>query len=131
MFLLQKDRGSDVIRYASAGHRAYLIRASGNTKELNATGLPLGVISKDYASKVSNFTLQRGDTVILYTDGVVECRASYGRQLGVKRLVDVVHSSRHKSSRAIFADLHEAVCRYVDGQPLSDDYTVIVLKREK
>lgn len=73
--------------------------------------------------------LQSGDRLVLFTDGLVECRDSGNQQFGRQRLLDAIrHSERLDPRNQIEAVLDEA--RAFSGERLSqDDVTMLVLQR--
>lgn len=71
------DRQKGVIRLASAGHcTSYLYTAAGRTG-MDATGPPLGW-DPDDCWDVSEYPFSTGDSIVLYTDGLIEIRNSNG-----------------------------------------------------
>jgi GAF domain-containing protein len=111
---------------ASAGHPApRLVRTGGRVEELAVGGLALGIdfgMSYEQAST----TLEPGDAVVLFTDGVVEARL--GRELyGVERLDETLASRWQLPARKL-AEAVVKECRAFGGE-ISDDTAVVVVKR--
>ncbi len=128
---LALDPKSGELRYASAGHPAPLVRdASGEVTELGDTsGSALGV-SRSAAFDQGSCVLERGDVVVLYSDGITEAMnlkdAFYGdeRFRGVLRRCLGGAAALHQ---AVLADLDG----FVSGHAPSDDLTLVCFGPER
>jgi len=115
-----------ILSYLSAGHPPMLHRR-GTCVSLLGEGdqIPLGVL-RDYEYRNNDFTLEPGDLLLLYTDGLTEARDRHERMFGIDRLRELF-SHRGDSPAAardrIVAALHE----YQEGPIGIDDQTLIVL----
>ncbi len=111
--------------YASSGHPPmFLRRASGRLEELGATGPPAGLLRRQTYEQVE-LRLQPGDSLCLFTDGLVEAADDDGEEFGLRRLGEVLR--RHSgpalaATRAIF----RAIRRHKDTHLLDDDLTFMV-----
>lgn len=79
--------GDGTVQYASAGHMApYLLTRTGDVKQLELSSLPLG-IDRDttYQGKGTTFTLEKGERLVLYTDGIVEAMDDRMQMFGFER----------------------------------------------
>ncbi len=75
------------LRFASAGHpTCFLLRSSGELVELQSTAMMLGVAEGTGALDEHQHDLAPGETILAYTDGVIETRTSGGRLLGTQGL---------------------------------------------
>jgi len=129
--VLEPEHGR--IRYASAGHTpALLARASGSIEWLPATGTPLGLIDRS-TFKQSTTTLEPGDLLLLYTDGLTEASNTqgeeYGEEYGEERLAEVVRAHRHQPARAVIEAVTADIDRYAGELATGDDRTMVVLQR--
>jgi sigma-B regulation protein RsbU (phosphoserine phosphatase) len=126
MLYAQLDTASGVLRLANAGHTFPLI-VSGGVGELELSGLPLGVDGdSDYTE--AGAALGHGDTVVLYTDGVLEAEDARGAIFSFERLQALVAAHTHLRPRALVALLlHEL--RAWSGAGQTDDVTIVVLRR--
>jgi serine phosphatase RsbU (regulator of sigma subunit) len=80
-FYAMLDLGSGRLRYANAGHDLPYLRHEGNVTELYATGMPLGLMTgSQYEEKEA--TLAEGDSVLLYSDGLVEAHNAQREMFG-------------------------------------------------
>ena len=121
------DPEANEVACGNAGHPApRLVGRTGQIVELRARGLALGVEEAQTYDDV-RIHFAPGDTLVLYTDGIVERRR--GReQYGIDRLDEVLVRARHlpakQLARAIVAD-----CRAFGTGDLADDCAVVVIKR--
>ena len=116
------------LRYACGGHLpGLLVRADGEREWLSEGGAPVGLLS-DSQFRCGETALQPGDTLALYTDGVVEAEDGREEPFGADRLAAIVERERGGSAAVIEQALRDAVKAYrCDEQPL-DDATLIVIK---
>jgi serine phosphatase RsbU (regulator of sigma subunit) len=113
-----------------AGHMSPVIRrVDGSTEEFPETmiGLPLGVVT-GMTYEVSRRTLQPGETVVIYTDGVSEAMNPASDLYGLERLRETITKSAPepaKLAQVILAD----VKRHANGRAQNDDITLMVFGR--
>jgi sigma-B regulation protein RsbU (phosphoserine phosphatase) len=126
MLYVMLDTQRGLIRMANAGHN-YPVLINGQVREVELSGLPLGVDTEsDYGE--TNATLHPGDTVLLYTDGVIEAENAAGEMFGYERLEQLLCANDGLKPRALVAALlHELRTWSNTGQ--SDDITVVILRR--
>ena len=124
------DPDSGRLDYANGGHsNPLLVRPDGSSEELPLTGgIALGVMPELQYSE-SSITMEPGDTLILYTDGVSEAMNSDGEEFGVDRLRQIFVDHPPTSARQANEAILDAVIRFADGYPQSDDVTCLVLRR--
>ncbi len=112
-----------------AAHPApLLIRNGRSVGELTvAPGLPLGFGTR--TDRVLDASLEPGDRLLLFSDGVVEARSADGDFFGLDRLVDLV--TRHESGRQPAPEtLRRLINAVLEHQQdmLQDDATVLLLE---
>ena len=120
------DPRSGLVRYVSAGHPPpLLIPLDGGPRYLElATAPPLGPVPADDAARASHAQLDPGDTLVFYTDGLVERR---GRTLddGMQQLLEL---ARHdETPDALIARLLGGMA----DESSEDDIAVVALRRER
>jgi phosphoserine phosphatase RsbU/P len=122
------DPASGALLYINGGHNpAVLLRADGSHSLLCPTGPAVGMMPhSSYALGHAN--LERGDTLLLYTDGVVEARAVGGSLFGMDQLLTAMSASA-KSAETVLANIDEALRAHVGGAEQSDDITMLALHR--
>lgn len=113
-------------RYSNAGHNPpFLVRASGEVVEMREGGFVLGVFREtSFAEGV--VTLEPGDRLVFYTDGVTECTNASGEELGAARLQRIAARYRHLPAEAMQAEIVDSATAWCAGR-FEDDVTVITL----
>jgi sigma-B regulation protein RsbU (phosphoserine phosphatase) len=113
------------LRYASAGHPApYLRRTSGAIEELEGvTGLPLAV-EEDESWTEREVTLVPGETLLLYTDGIVEGMNAAGEAFGRKRLCEALRQGPLRA-RPLVEHVERLYRDHCNGLPDMDDRTLL------
>ena len=130
--LVRLDRTTRELVYSNAGHPSgILIDGTGAVREeLRAGEIPLGLSAGRSFPSSPAIRLETGDILVLYTDGLTECRGADGSELGRPRVLELVQTHRHRSAGEILAGLLEEVARFREG-PQRDDMTLIVVKTEE
>jgi serine phosphatase RsbU (regulator of sigma subunit) len=123
--LLTLDPKTRELRYARAGHPAPLVRdASGGVTELmDASGPPLGV-SEHATFDQGSCELDRGDVVVLYSDGVTEAMNAKDALYGDDRFRDVLKKAKggpESVQQAVRTDL----VGFVGSRAPNDDLTLV------
>ncbi len=115
------------LRLANAGHTFPMI-VNGTAHELELSGLPLGV-DGDSDYEEAALWLNYGDSVVLYTDGVLEAEDTQGQIYGYERLVALVEANCTLKPRAMVALLLHELRAWSGSRTQSDDITMVVLRR--
>ena len=124
------DPYSASLRYANAGHDLpYLRRRSGDTEELRAKGMPLGLMPKmSYEQK--EIELDAGEAALFYSDGLVEAHDPHGEMFGFPRLRALV--AEHGEDRSLGNFLLEELYSFTgDRWEQEDDITLLTLRRSR
>lgn len=120
-------RVTQKLTYTSCGHfPAYLRRANGEIEELSTSGIALGVVPYE-AVETKEVILAKGDTLILYTDGVVEAHNKNNELFGVHRLRTLIEQDDGQVAKKLLNNILQAVSRFAAGVPQHDDITVLVI----
>jgi len=127
-FLGEYDAASRTLTYVNAGHNAPILRrASGAVERLEQGGIPLGIL--ETAPYVSDtVTLQSGDWLVVFTDGVVEAENNLGNEYGEQRFLYVIHTGAGLSANQLLESVLTDLDRFVAGAPQHDDVTCMLLK---
>ncbi len=123
------DPASGRLRYANAGHDLPYLRQDSRVLELRATGLPLGLMpGVRYEEKEA--VLAPGETVLLYSDGLVEAHNNQREMLGFRRLQQVMADAPEVTSEALAGFVLAELAGFV-GQDWQqeDDITLVALHR--
>jgi phosphoserine phosphatase RsbU/P len=123
------DPATRELRFANAGHNPpRLKRGKGGPNGIveGAANLPLGIDEDEiYVDDVQ--TLQPGDILVLYTDGITEARSPDGELFGTDRLDQVIADSEQSSQELIDETLIR-VERFANYAPPTDDRTMVVIQ---
>ena len=118
------------ITYANGGHCPPLIvHGDGSSSELSQTnGVVLGLVEgMDYAERRA--TLQPGETLVMYSDGVSEAMNPEGEEFGTERLKRLFEGAAPTSAEEANATILKAITAFAGDHAQSDDITCLVLHR--
>jgi serine phosphatase RsbU (regulator of sigma subunit) len=126
------DPSSGSLEYSLAGHLPpILLRArTGSPERLPASGGPLLGPFSQVTYDSARTHLERGDALILYTDGLTEAEDPEGRLLGEDAVASALVSAPSLQPGAIRARVLDCVVRHRAGVAASDDLTLLILARE-
>jgi len=128
LFLTWADTRTGELTYCNAGHPApLLLRRDGSVEWLGPGGPVLGAVP-DAAFVNGATTLNPGDTLLGYSDGVLESRNTQGEEFGVKRLVDATRSAVGSADAMLFSVLG-ATQDFAADEPRVDDFSLMVVHR--
>jgi serine phosphatase RsbU (regulator of sigma subunit) len=128
-FVASLDFDTGTVRYCNAGHNAaLLLRSDGTVEQLTSSGMPIGLMpATEYTAREA--TLQSGDTLVIYTDGITEATDPDDQEFGLERLEEICR--QHLESG--LADIHTALERELEGFargiPFADDRTLVMARR--
>jgi sigma-B regulation protein RsbU (phosphoserine phosphatase) len=121
------DSKDNRLTYCNAGHNPpLLVRANGTTSELNAAGAVLGQFP-DWVYEQSDLQLRSGDTLMLFTDGLVEACDQKDEPFGEDRLVRIALENRGASAGKLERLLTQAASEHCGGR-FQDDASMLVLR---
>jgi sigma-B regulation protein RsbU (phosphoserine phosphatase) len=124
------DTESHEMQLVIAGHMSPMIRKpDGSIEEFDeeSVGIPVGVL-EDYPFDVLSRTIQPGETVLFYTDGVSEAMNPKGDLYGEKRVREFFRNSKGSAAeigKALLADVRT----HANGRDQNDDITIMVFGR--
>lgn len=129
MFYGQYDARDSSFSYASAGHEpALMYKASeGSITELGAKGLLLG-IQPDVVYEERSVVLEKGDFIVMMTDGVTEVRTDDGF-IDRDVIKSILLAVKDESAQTI-ADTMYSKLAYLQNFQLQDDFTIVIFKKE-
>ncbi len=122
------DPVSGHIEYANAGQDLPFFRHSGEVSELRATGMPLGLMPGMFYEE-KEITLAPGDSILFYSDGLVEAHNSNREMFGFPLLRKLLAGDRDGTPVIDFL-LAELASFTGDGWEQEDDVTLVTLHRE-
>lgn len=125
------DSASGELHYVNAGHNPSLLtRADGTHEWLSQGGTILGILPMSVFT-AGRATLQYGDVLTLYTDGVTEGADASNEQWGEDRLVEALGRLREKPCAEVARALVTEVRAFEGDTGPADDLTVVVARRTK
>jgi serine phosphatase RsbU (regulator of sigma subunit) len=114
--------------YINAGHLpALLVAPNGIAKRLESGSHPVGMFA-DTVFHPGRVALSRGETLVLFTDGVTEATSREGEEFGLTRLTRLVESVSDRPVAAIQTAILEAVEEFTAGREAEDDLTVLIVR---
>jgi serine phosphatase RsbU (regulator of sigma subunit)/predicted ester cyclase len=124
--ILDPKNGS--LTYANAGHDPpYIHRSNDDADELRARGMPLGLMA-GMGYEEGEASLREGESVLFYSDGLVEAHHPKGEMFGFPRLRALI--AEHGSERSLGNFLMEELYSFVgEGWQQEDDVTLLTLRR--
>jgi sigma-B regulation protein RsbU (phosphoserine phosphatase) len=130
------DPQQHVMKVARAGHTHPLLsnlRRQPTVQQVKCNGMVMGIDDEGHAfdNSIDTYTtqLQRGDTVLLYTDGVDECRGNAEQEFGIDRLMNVLEASASADSPGVCKEIEQRVLLHAQRDTLEDDLTLLAFKR--
>jgi serine phosphatase RsbU (regulator of sigma subunit) len=123
--------GCTRVELLSAGHGPLFFYSLSEDRfeEIGAQGLPLGISSQFVSDPPKLLELNKGDLLVLATDGFFEWTNGEGQQFGLKRVEDTIRKSKEKRPSELIAALYSAVLAFSGGTTQQDDLTAVVIKR--
>jgi sigma-B regulation protein RsbU (phosphoserine phosphatase) len=123
------DPRDGTLGYVNCGHNPPLVlRCSGGRERLSQGGPALGLLPAAHFEP-GQIRLERGDRLVLYTDGVVEPIDDSGVEFGSERLERLVEAARDRSSAETIGAVVEAARAFSGQEPFEDDFTLVVARR--
>lgn len=130
--LIFLDPAKSEVEVLSAGHGPILWyqHATHEVENLEAQGIPLGMIAGVSYEKALVRKLAPNDMIVLVTDGFYEWENTSGQEFGLHRLESVVLQSHDCSAEELISRLRFSVEDFCGGTEQKDDLTAVVLKRK-
>jgi len=115
--------------YSSGGHNPpVLVKTDGTAEDLRCPGTALGVIDEPLL-EMRRLTIEPGDVLAAYTDGVTEAMQDDYTEWGLERFKETLLKVNSRSADNILNEVLEEIEAFVDNAPQSDDLTMWILKR--
>ncbi len=135
--LLEIEPATGNVRYVNAGHGdCMLLRgAGGEAERLEATGLPLGMMSPEMLEMLGKgyeerqLQMNAGDLFALYSDGVTEAYDEAENEWGDARLLECLNSVRYAPLPDLVAEIFKQIDDFAGAAPQHDDITLLLFSR--
>ncbi len=133
MIFLKWDSLNRKMTYVGCGHEYIIIyRAkTGQVEVQKSGGIALGMIADNSKIiKELDLSLDIGDMVVLYTDGITEARNMEGEMFGLERLQQSVEKNAGQGdSQSLIQTIAREFSKFVEDHVQEDDVTLIVIKK--
>ena len=119
--------------YARAGHNPMILWRSEKkmTKELCPSGIALGLEPGklfDDTIQEESIHLSKGDTLLLYTDGLNEAQNRFQEEFGEEKLRNILHQSSNSSSKETLKKIQDDISQFTYRARQHDDMTAVLIK---
>lgn len=130
LFLARLDWVTGELQYCNAGHPApLLLRAGGKAEFLSEGGPGLGAAAEARFDS-ARVVLEPGDTLVGYSDGLLECREENGEEFGVERVLDEVLKSASAPATEMLFSIIGAARDFAGAYAREDDCTLMVVQHK-
>jgi sigma-B regulation protein RsbU (phosphoserine phosphatase) len=114
--------------FCNAGHNYPYLVKSGELFEVQGTHGPALGISESVIYKTGKLKFEPGNTIVLYTDGIPDAENKRGEFFNKTRLEDALRQNVSNMPNDITRKLYQKIKKYSEGEPQSDDLTIMALK---
>lgn len=122
------DPEGKTMTYTSAGHDPpILINSVGDYVHLDETELVLGV-DEDVNYTAVNISIDTGDVLIFFSDGITEAGDSKGKMFEREGLYMAAQEAKRSSAQKIVRHIFNELRKFLRGNPITDDFTLAVVK---
>jgi phosphoserine phosphatase RsbU/P len=122
------DASNKTLAYTNAGHSPpLLLEKDGSARFIERGGLPLGMF-RDTRYYEYYLSMEPGQVLVLYTDGVTEAMSPNGEEYGPERLESAVRAGRHLPARELIDFIQRDVLEWTAGRGANDDVTFFIVK---
>jgi serine phosphatase RsbU (regulator of sigma subunit) len=130
LFYAVLDPQTKTLSYISAGHEPALLcrDRTGEVERIESRTMPVGILADIDFPEPEAAMLDRGDVLLLYTDGAVDGRNKGDERFGRQRLQHALLSNAQQSAREIVSHVYEAIREFCEDESLQDDLTLVALK---
>jgi serine phosphatase RsbU (regulator of sigma subunit) len=129
LFLARLDPATGNLDYCCAGHPpAMLLRAGGRLESLSEGGPVVGVLPEASFER-GNVELHAGDTLLAYSDGILESRNNADQEFGYDRLKAELRRARAGTADAVLFSVLGAVRDFTAARAPTDDMSLVVIRR--
>ncbi|RPI22863.1 MAG: DUF2975 domain-containing protein [Acidobacteria bacterium] len=129
LFFGELNTTTGELAYTNAGHNPpLLLRASGQVQALDSNSLVLGLLPIACFT-TDRVTLEPGDRLIIYTDGIVEAANKRDEEFGESRLRDFAVSRAKRPAPRFQEELYETVLAFCRPRHPVDDMTMMIVER--
>lgn len=130
LFYSELDYNNNILNYCNAGNNPpLLIKQDGEIIKLSTGGIPIG-IDPDYIYLVDSIIFNKGDILVIYSDGITEAINEEEQEFGEMRLIDLILQNRNEKSLEIINKIYKAINNYSGSVSQQDDMTIIIIAKK-
>jgi sigma-B regulation protein RsbU (phosphoserine phosphatase) len=122
------QKGRRRLRIANAGQSQPLLWKSGRCEKLKLEGFPIGMMPEEVSYSEWSTTLESGDVLVFYSDGITETLNRAGEQFGFKRLCAIITAEAARPAAELADSIFRQVEQFADGLPAGDDRTIVICR---
>ena len=131
-FYAEVNWQNSTLRYTNAGHNPPLLMRTGSDGEkrierLEQGGTVLGVFL-DAEYEAAELTLEKGDVLVAFTDGLIEARSPQGEEFGEERVIEFLIQNASQPATEIEQRILSAVKEWTMDSEQEDDLTLVIFK---
>jgi sigma-B regulation protein RsbU (phosphoserine phosphatase) len=129
------DSVKNTLEFVSAAHNETIIfrKKSGKAELLAPEGFPAGIGSGPEMLKerlkAVKVSIEPGDRIIVYTDGIFEAMNEKRSQLGMEKFTDIIEKNSGKNTLELKEAVISAVTEFTNGTEQSDDMALLIIER--
>lgn len=131
LIVIKINQTDKTIQVARAGHCLPLFYSNKDLHYIESKGTGLGVVrGKDYASFIECKTVpyHAGDSLLLYTDGIIEASNQFGELFGTDRLKNVFYNYRELKANSLLEKIFHETKAFSGKSEPEDDSTLLLLR---
>jgi serine phosphatase RsbU (regulator of sigma subunit) len=130
IFLAQFHCATGEVVYCNGGHfTPVVLRAAGKREMLDRGGPLLGALP-DATYECGHLKLRTGDSLVAYSDGVLECRNAADQEFGIERLIAAAEQTKHFSAQTAVLSVLASLQDFANGAPPADDVTLMMVQAD-
>lgn len=120
-----------IINYVNAGHNPpYILHSNGQVEALPVSKNICTGVLEGYPYKANELKLERGDSLVTFTDGVTEACDTQNQLYGEPRMEKLLATLKDNTAEEITNAISTDVAKHAAGAEQSDDITILTLKRQ-
>jgi len=129
MSFLTYNMKTGILQYSNAAHHPLMVyRANtGEIENIDTDGIPIG-LEKTTHYGLAETKIEKGDILVLYTDGIIEAMNANGDQFSYERLESVIRKNSKESTEVILKKLKSMIKAFVGTARQHDDQTILLAK---
>jgi len=129
LFLSKLDTDKNELTYTNAGHNPPIYYSARNDsfRTLVRTGMLLG-FADDAAYSQETLSIESGDFIVMYTDGVPDATNEENETFGMERFHNTISENRNRSAAELIEIIEETIVEFINTTSPYDDLTLLIIK---